>query len=775
MQKVSKAYKESMKQPVRNRGYIKAVIGVINSEAQKNVQVGGLRNHLTYYSNLKEPFNGGTVEKVYATAEQDFSKVDGSMYFLPKSGTKQALYNNGLVSTPLIGTIYISFGGLTGFDIKGLTIDFGEYYPTSFTIVYDEGEKIYSNSSQIFITEDVFNNVSYMTITANSMVNGNGRLRINQFTCGIANTFTNKEVRNYTFKDVVSAITDSIPSQDMSLEVDNQNLYYSVDNPDSTLAFFEIGQEMRVSFGYDIDGTGNIEWVGENTCYLKTWKADDVKAKFTATDRFDYLTDKYYKGRYREDGISLYDLAIDVAQDAGLEEDEYFFDPYLKKVIVYNPMPVVKHSEALQIIANAGRCTLIQDRNKRITMKSSFVPDMEVSVNNKTEYSKIDNLLKNTEKVGYAIASNDFSIVDGTVTFMPKNANYLETGYVSNSIYRRTNPEGTVVNRLSFRLGNERSIENRVVDDSCYWDGDVPKITITLEASFVAYGLLIRFRNVAPWQFVITTYKEDAKVQEITVDNPELEYVTFEEFEQFDKMVLTFTKGYPNARITIDNILVGDITDYRLTRAMDIQSSPTGTRQRKIKEIDIVRTVYKESAEKTKDIISDDIILNVGTTDYVVYMNNPSYELIASVVDNEYVTVNIIEQSNYFVKLRFEGVANDNTVVSYKVTGKEYVKQEFTFAVPHNEYGEVKSWKNPLISTVEQAKDLEEWLASYYLGDVEYDIKWRGDPRVDANDLMYLELKDRSTALVRAYNNSLKFAGAWSATTKARKVVMEWQ
>ena len=32
----------------------------------------------------------------------------------------------------------------------------------------------------------------------------------------------------------------------------------------------------------------------------------------------------------------------------------------------------------------------------------------------------------------------------------------------------------------------------------------------------------------------------------------------------------------------------------------------------------------------------------------------------------------------------------------------------------------------------EHAKVIEEWLAEHFLGLVEYNISWRGDPRVDA-------------------------------------------
>ena len=746
MQKVSKEYKETMKKPFRNRGYIKATIGIINNDAQDNIVAPELENDFTYFSDSQKIFSGYEVEKIYATAEQEFSKVDGSMYFLPISNNGMEYYNNGAVSNVLNGSFYVDFNGTMGYDIKGLTIDFGEYYPTSFTVEWDEGNNSYTNASQLFITEDVFYNVSYFKVTALAMVNGQGRLRIYQFSCGISKTFLNKDVLNYSLKDYVSPITETIPSQDMSLEVDNQNLYYSVDNPESAFSFFEVGQEIRVAFGYDVTGNGDIEWLPPNTCYLKTWKADDVKAKFTATDQFDYLTGKYYKGEYKPNGISLYNLAIDVLNDSGItDERDYYIDPYLKNVIVYNPMPAVKHSEALQIIANAGRCILYQDRKKRIRMKASFVPDMEVSANNQTEYSNISQLLKDTKKSAYAVCSNDFSIVDGSLFFIPETEDFIrDTGYVSNSI----------------------------ADSEGYFEEN-PKITITLEAAFVAYGILIKFRNVCPEEFVITTFYEDVEVQKKIIDNTELEYSDFDEFDLFDRMEIEFTKGYPDSSIFIDSILINDITDYTLSRNLDIINNPTGERESKIKSISVQRTVYRESTE-LKEIKTEEIVLNSGTTQYEIYFTKPVYGLEATLEDST-ANVSILYQSCYMAIIEFSNIATDGTVVKYAVKGYEYVTDLFSYTVPHNQYGEEKTWKNPLISTVEHAKDLEEWLSAYYLGDVSYNVKWRGDPRTDANDLFYLELKNRETTLIRAYEKQISFSGAWQETIKARKAVLSWQ
>ena len=431
--------------------------------------------------------------------------------------------------------------------------------------------------------------------------------------------------------------------------------------------------------------------------------------------------------------------------DAGItDEREYFIDPYLKNVIVNNPIPVVKHSEALQIIANAGRCILYQGRDKKIRMKASFVPDLSVSVNNQTEYSNIDKLLKSTSKDAYAIHSNDFSVVDGTVLFMPSDGQYKQTGYVSNSI----------------------ADSNGLFEEN-------PVITIIPEAAFYVYGMLLSFRNVAPLEYVITTYLEGNKVNQVKVENPNVNSVLPDEFEPFDRMEIEFTKGYPNARVTIDNILINDITDYTLEMSKDIQGATTGERKNKVKSISVAQHIYLQSFE-TKKLKTEKIVLTENVTRKNIYLSKPSYDFAVS-TDSENVSVEIIGQSSYFVAVEFMKVLDGDLSVNCTVDGKEYIVNDYQYTVNHNEHGDEIAWNNPLVSSDEHADNLEKWLAEHFLGDVEYSIPWRGDPRIDAGDLLYLELKNRETALIKIYENSLKFNGAWSATSKARKAVVKWQ
>ena len=72
MQSVSRECKESMRGIGRNRGYIKATIGIVNSKAQEAAEVLPDRNNLLYFSNLRAPFNGGVVDRIYEMPEENF-------------------------------------------------------------------------------------------------------------------------------------------------------------------------------------------------------------------------------------------------------------------------------------------------------------------------------------------------------------------------------------------------------------------------------------------------------------------------------------------------------------------------------------------------------------------------------------------------------------------------------------------------------------------------------------------------------------------------------
>ena len=134
MQQVSQAYKDLMKKKwINELCHMRVTIGVVNQEAQASVSVSN-QEACTYYSDFYKPLNNFTVNEreLYAACDEDYTRLDGSMYFLPREAA-EAVLNQGIVTSGIRGAIEFSFP--KPYDIKGLTIEFGYAHPTKFQIL----------------------------------------------------------------------------------------------------------------------------------------------------------------------------------------------------------------------------------------------------------------------------------------------------------------------------------------------------------------------------------------------------------------------------------------------------------------------------------------------------------------------------------------------------------------------------------------------------------------------------------------------------------------
>lgn len=135
-------------------------------------------------------------------------------------------------------------------------------------------------------------------------------------------------------------------------------------------------------------------------------------------------------------------------------------------------------------------------------------------------------------------------------------------------------------------------------------------------------------------------------------------------------------------------------------------------------------------------------------------------------------TVTVVESGAYYCMLKFDGLTDKDTTLTYTVSGYEYVVD--TKGLTHrynNNGGKTVNWNNPLVDNTEVASLLDDWLANYYLGAVDYSISWRGDPSIDAGDLFNMVKLNGDKIKIKTYQNELSFNGAWSGKLSARKVV----
>lgn len=382
MQKVSKAYKESMKSSLRERAYIMLSFGLINQEAQAKAKIED--GDFAYFSNVNNLFSEHSNIMIYATLEENFTKVDGSMFFLPRQNHSGAYLNTGLVGNKLVSvaqyvlTINLN---MVATDLKGITIDFGENYPINFDMISSGGQTIEfrGNTKAVFSTEEVLENTTYVKLVFYTMKNPQSRLRIYSIRFGYGLVYYNDSVISSALDSYISPVGADVPQIDFSVQLKNYNHYFNVDNPKSVINFFETGQEMEIYYGYQLPNSEEIEWIKGNHLFCSEWESDDYTATIRCQDIFRNMDSEYYKGLYMSGGKSYYAMAQEVLADAGITD--YYIDPHLKTLFTKNPLPRVQHKEALQIISNACRCVLSQTRDGIIQIKSSFSPELTISSN----------------------------------------------------------------------------------------------------------------------------------------------------------------------------------------------------------------------------------------------------------------------------------------------------------------------------------------------------------------------------------------------------------
>ena len=739
MQKVSREYKRSMKSSLRERAYIMVSFGLVNQEAQAKASVA--QGDDTYYSNNQNLFGEHTDDTIYATMEENFTRVDGSMFFLPRSNSSSRFYDTGIVSRRLLSDaqyeMVINLNTIVT-DFKGLTINFGENYPVDFDIIGDTNTVEFRDNDQAeFTTEEVFYQTTKIRIVFYTMKNPQSRLRVYSIRFGYGLVYYNDSVLDSKLETYVSPIGADVPQIDFSVTFKNYDRYFNVDNPNSAINYLETGQEMDIMYGYQLPDSDEIEWVKGQHLWCAEWESDDNKAVIKCQDVFRNMDGEYMYGMYAANGKSYYQLATEILHDAGFEADQYYLDPRLKTLYSKNPMPRVKHKEALQIIANACRCTLSQSREGKIQIKSNFVPEGTASSNGATDFSNVQHIMEDTDKDEYGTMANEYTIATGGMFLLGEGvAATRNTGYVSAAVSK----------------------------DDCTFTIN-PKVTISLTAIRTYGSLAFDFGYALPAEFILRTFNNGEAADEFTIGEDEIDKhtVVIRNFNDFDVIEIEFTKtSKPNSRIVFNHFGLSEVADFTMERR-DMTSSPKAIKQELIKEV-IVPCYLYQNGNKLDNVVSEDVEITAGE-ERTYYIQEASYGYIPK-LDDVTGQVTVVDWGNYYVTLRFLVTGTyrlDVQAYQYRIIERQVVKTLHT-------RGKTVTWKNPLISDMTMANDLADWLKEYYLAGIEYEYDTRGNPELDATDIIYQENEFRTGMKVNIHRTITKFQQTFSGVVMARRV-----
>ena len=671
MIKASNAYKSAMQKKIRDRAYISITLGVVNGDAQNTAYFEG---NYAYWGNKVLPFRNDAEYTEYATLEQNYMRVDGQMYFLPRetSGFYQ-LRNAPLTTQNIMETVKVTFP--QQYSIKGLTIDFGKYYPTSFKIVTDEKELTFTNDKHDFSTTDVIGDTTNIQIIPISMVGGNKRLRVEKIVMGVGLTYRNNDVSTSSFEEFVNGISAEIPYRKLSVTILDKNNVYNVDDDNSFINFLETGQKMELSYGMVL-ADDTVEWHKKATMLLTDWNSKKNQMSFTANDVLSTLEDTYTIGNKIYDRTA-YAEAISILTDAGFEPDEYFVDDCLRDVTLHNPMPEAPHKECLQLLCNASRCILFVDSYGRVNIKANFAnvidpEDMQVTSNGTAWWGNATNILYGNNNV-YAELTRNFMRVDGSQLFLPRNTGTAieQTGYVTSNV----------------------SDENGLFSEN-------PVLTLKLPAAYTYYGLYISFQGNPPKEMKVSTYNGDTLLKTFKYDDLKEKSLLNDEFENFDSIRFEITRSYPKNRVLIDKISFGDLSDYELKKD-SMTENPYGYAERKTKDVFVKIYTFQNGEDNTPQVVEDNV----------------------------------------------------------------YLKKSI------NNSGEIRYCENQLISTEDHARTVAEWLGNYYANNISYDVQYRGDPVLEAADIIFMESDIVNSLQVEVETHKLNFNGAFNGSLQLRRAM----
>lgn len=815
---VSSNYKEIMARPIRNRAFISVGIGVVNQNAQSNASVNG---NFAYWS-YGDIFNQYQSKIDYATLEDNLFKMDGSMLFLPEDNDSMQLKANGIITDDVLDTIQINFND--AYSIKGITIDFGDVYPTKFTIITEEKTLEYDNTSDTFSASDVLGTTTYIEIKPISMIGGRQRFRIKSILMGVGLQFSNKQTKQIKISESNSPISEDLPIENVTYSFYDEENRFDVDDDNSFMDFLETMQKVKISFGVELDD-GSVEWNQIATTFLKDWKNQKGVVSLSTTDRLQQMEDEYSLG-YKIYTRTAYKEAETILQDAGLQPDEYIIDDYLADVILHNPMPKASHKECLQLLANACRCIIRQDETGKIIVKANFATvldpdDLTVTTNGTASWSIPQNVVYG-DNVVYAELTNNFFKMDGAMYFMPEDENYLETSYVSEQI---SNEFGDFdANLLPYPYAHT-TLTYRGVTFTDNGDGSVSVSgTATGGSSYFqlcGYNESTRSKilNLPHGRYAFDINTTDSENIYIGCDKKlisDCSYIGRYMYNMKSPSSITIPESdigtyFPAFLICVPNGKTANGICYpMLTKIEEDGSYPTEYQP------------YQENPKLTISMPASYSYYGVN----VIFDGNPPEELIIHTYKNDirvedvrfrYLTNTsyLMHEFSSFDKMTFEftkakpenrvlvnkisfGALSDYVLtkqnmleqpIGYKEKKTKAVKVK-VFSYQNNEdgdpkeiedevyaektintVGEVKTVQNPLVDSKEQAEILAEWIANYYANNVSYDVKYRGEPRINATDIIHMESEKKNNLQVEITKHTLQFDGSFSGELELRRAL----
>lgn len=187
------------------------------------------------------------------------------------------------------------------------------------------------------------------------------RARVEQFYVGIADTYLKGDLMSYSHEDYLDIMSGELPKNSITFSLDNVDNRWNPLNPQGKAKYLAEQQTLHVRYGMKV--ADEVEWIDGGVFFLSEWNtpSNGIEATFTARDMLGFMNVPYTGTRMG----TLYEIADAAISQIDLPDDAtYSFDDSLKSISVDFTEDTSDYDVAviLQMVANAGRCIMHQDR-----------------------------------------------------------------------------------------------------------------------------------------------------------------------------------------------------------------------------------------------------------------------------------------------------------------------------------------------------------------------------------------------------------------------------
>lgn len=389
-------------------------------------------------------------------------------------------------------------------------------YPVDFVLEYKRNgvviktENVTDNTNLDIILQPRVADITSIRMTINKWNTPNACAKILRFFEKVYETYEGQDLQSFEVgEELCSAEANyNINSDSMSVSIYNENRKFDKGYLRSLML---LDRKLIPYIG--VENNGEIEYTQLGIFYSDTWdiSQDSQWVKCMATDRLLRLQKKMYVGFPLVENVSLYEIAEDVLQKAGLIAEEYIISDNLKDIVIGMALlPKTTIWDALQEIANAALCKIFVDRYNRIViMSEKDAPlDSAVEINPSNAFSYMSNIsltdFSNSVTIEYfdiSVSDDIIDVVEIEITLEPKENKTLTFDYTSEVANPIAISNNAIVKITSFTSGvnsclcefdNNSDVEQTAVITISGNAINIDSRTITIkdEDSILTYGLV---------------------------------------------------------------------------------------------------------------------------------------------------------------------------------------------------------------------------------------------------------------------------------------------